>query len=296
MVCTGWWSGPVLGAVIASDRTDDHTWVVPEASPEQTEPPPTTPSVANAERAVAPSRDQTDTARPTVDEKPAVSAAAEPDTTKQQLPSESAQVDTSQQDAVRQENAERAAREAQLAEQAARQDAERRDAESAIAEYRKALAIDPTFAAAYVNLADLYRARGAESDGETLLREGLARNPRTAALHYALGLSLVRQKRRSESLHALRDAANLEPDNARYAYVYAVALNDAGQISDALKVLDTARTRHPYDRNVLSALVHFTARSGNREPALNYVKQLRELDPENAEYAQMAKQIDGVAR
>ena len=46
----------------------------------------------------------------------------------------------------------------------------------------------------------------------------------------------------------------------------------------------------------IGALAHFTARSGNRELALNYVKQLRELDPENAEYAQMTKQIEGVAR
>ena len=55
--------------------------------------------------------------------------------------------------------------------------AERRDAERAVAEYRKALAIDPTLAAAYANLADLYRARGADSDAEAVLREGLMRNP-----------------------------------------------------------------------------------------------------------------------
>jgi len=88
----------------------------------------------------------------------------------------------------------------------------------------------------------------------------------------------------------------LEPENARFAYVYAVALNDAGYRKEALKVLDTALMRHPYDREVLLALVHFTAQSGNRALAQNYVNQLRELDPENGEYAQMAKQIDGVAR
>ena len=174
--------------------------------------------------------------------------------------------------------------------------AERADAERAIAEYRKALAIDPTLAAAYVNLADLYRARGAESDAEAVLREGLARNPRAAVLHHVLGLSLVRQKRKSESLRSLKDAANLEPDNARFAYVYAVALNDAGEKKDALKVLDTALTRHPYDRDILSALAHFLAQSGNRELALNHVTQLRELDPESTAYAQMAKQIEGAGR
>ena len=47
---------------------------------------------------------------------------------------------------------------------------------------------------------------------------------------------------------------------------------------------------------VLSALAHFTAQSGNRELALKYVKQLRELDREDTEHVQMAKQIEGHAR
>src|SRR5204863_7980541 len=80
--------------------------------------------------------------------------------------------------------------------------AERGDAEGAIAQYRKAIALDPTLAAAYANLADLHRARGADSDAEEVLREGLARNPRAAVLHHVLGLSLVRQKRRSQSWRA----------------------------------------------------------------------------------------------
>jgi tetratricopeptide (TPR) repeat protein len=170
--------------------------------------------------------------------------------------------------------------------------AQRGDTDGAAAEYRKALVLDPMFVAAYANLADLYRARGTEGDAEAVLREGLARNPRAAVLHHALGLSLVRQKRNPESLQALREATNLEPGNARFAYVYAVALNDVDQRREALKVLGTALTRHPYDRDLLSGLAYFSAQSGNRELALGYVKQLRELDPENAEYAQMAKQIE----
>ena len=107
--------------------------------------------------------------------------------------------------------------------------AARGDAQRAIAEYRTAIALDPTFVAAYANLADLYRARGAEPDAEAALREGLARNPGAAVLRHALGLSLARQKRMAESLDALREAARVAPDDARFAYVYAVALHGAGQ-------------------------------------------------------------------
>ena len=171
--------------------------------------------------------------------------------------------------------------------------AQRGDAAAAVVEYRKAIAIDPTFVAAYANLADLHRARGADGDAITVLREGLARNPRAAVLHHSLGLALVRQKQIAEGLTELRIAAKLAPESGRFAYVYAVALNDAGQTREAMQVLAATLKREPYNRDVLSGLAYFTAQTGNRAQALVYVKQLRELDPENAQYAQMAKQIGG---
>ena len=102
-----------------------------------------------------------------------------------------------------------------------------------------------------------------------------------------------RQKQTAEGLKALRMAAQLAPESARFAYVYAVALNDAGQAKEAMQVLAVALKRDPYDRDILSGLAYFTAQAGNREVALGYVRQLRELDPENSQYAQMAKQIEG---
>ena len=71
--------------------------------------------------------------------------------------------------------------------------ATRGDYERAIAESRKALEIDPTSVEARVNLADVYRARGAEAEVESVLREGIAKTPRAAPLHHALGLVLVRK-------------------------------------------------------------------------------------------------------
>jgi tetratricopeptide (TPR) repeat protein len=174
--------------------------------------------------------------------------------------------------------------------------AARGNGEGAIAEYRKAIELDPTYVQAYVNLADLYRARGVDGEADLVLRSGIAKMPDAAALHHALGLVLVRQKRTADALKELAEASRLDPANARYAYVYAVALNDAGQPKPALQALDTALTRNPYDRDVLSALAHFRARAGDRELAQKYVSQLRELDPENPEYAQLAKQIEGPAQ
>jgi hypothetical protein len=63
----------------------------------------------------------------------------------------------------------------------------------------------------------------------------MAIEPNNAAIKHSLGLSLVRQRNLGEALPLLRDAAALDPNNARYAYVYAVALNSTGS---------TARRRH----------------------------------------------------
>lgn len=101
--------------------------------------------------------------------------------------------------------------------------ADRGDGVAAEEEYRAALALDGRFVPAWANLADLRRMQGREPEVESILREGLAAAPDSAALHHSLGLSLVRQQRRDEALRELKRATDLEPGNPRYRYVYEVA-------------------------------------------------------------------------
>jgi predicted CXXCH cytochrome family protein len=107
--------------------------------------------------------------------------------------------------------------------------AERGDAVAAEAEFRAALQLDPRFVPAWANLADLMRLLGRETETESLLREGLAVAPDAAALHHALGLSLVRQQRGDEALRELRRATELDPSSERFRYVYDVARNELGK-------------------------------------------------------------------
>jgi hypothetical protein len=98
----------------------------------------------------------------------------------------------------------------------------RNDFAGAEASYHNALRLDPGFAPAYVNLADLYRLQGRDAEGEALLRQA----PDNAAVHHALGLLLVRLGRLDEALPELARAVELAPGEARYAYVYEVALSE----------------------------------------------------------------------
>jgi tetratricopeptide (TPR) repeat protein len=165
--------------------------------------------------------------------------------------------------------------------------------DDAVAAFRGALALDPTFEQAALNLADLYRSGGLEDEAEKTLREALMRNPRSAPAHFALGLSLARQKRTAESLKELAAAARLAPDSARFAYVYAVALNDAGKGGEARRELEGALKRQPYDRDLLLALALFERDAGNRARALGYAQRLAELEPGSPQVGQLVRELGG---
>jgi len=153
------------------------------------------------------------------------------------------------------------------------------EGERAVAAYETAIRLNPAYVPAYVNLADLYRARGMEPEAESLLRRAVEVDPGSAAVHHALGLSLVRQQRTGEGLEELRLATTLSPDDARYVYVYAVALNSTGKPEQAVLVLQGAHNRHPNNRDILSALVAFHRDMGNAIAAQTYAAKLRALSP-----------------
>lgn len=171
----------------------------------------------------------------------------------------------------------------------------RGEAAAAAAAYRRALALDPTYVAASVNLADLLRGMGREREAEAALRDAIRADPTAAAPRHALGLSLVRQKRTQEALAALGEAARLAPDDARFAYVLGVAQYDAGRRADAMKTLDAALARHPYDREILVALASYERGVGNLAKAAQRAKLLASLEPDDPSLAQLARELEGAA-
>jgi tetratricopeptide (TPR) repeat protein len=161
----------------------------------------------------------------------------------------------------------------------------------AAAAYAKALELDPAFAQAALNLADLQRSLARDDDAERTLRDLIRRAPQSAPAHHALGLALVRQRRTLEALEELALAAKLAPDDARFAYVYGVALYDTGKRAEALKALRAALARHPYDREILYALATYERAGGDTARARAHVRTLREVEPENRDYARLAAEL-----
>jgi tetratricopeptide (TPR) repeat protein len=151
------------------------------------------------------------------------------------------------------------------------------------AAYRKAIALEPGFVPAYVNLADLYRQLGREAEGERLLRQGMELAPQAPSLPHALGLLLVREKRVDEALAPLARAAELAPDQPRYAYVQALALQGLERPEQALAVLASALERHPRDHDLLLAAATMSRDQGDSAAARAYAERLFHAHPNAAD-------------
>ena len=146
-------------------------------------------------------------------------------------------------------------------------------------QYQTALRLDPNFTPALVNLADLDRMRGQNQEGVKLLRKAMSIDPNNADIKHSLGLALVRQHNYADAIPELRRASELAPDNARYAYVYAVALNSIGASASAMELLENTHKRHPADRDTLLALVSIARETGDFATALTHARELVALSP-----------------
>ncbi len=151
--------------------------------------------------------------------------------------------------------------------------------DEAIQAYKTAIELNPNFTPAYINLSDLYRSLAQEGESMSALREAIKRVPESADLHYALGLSLVRQKKTEQAVSEFKIAATLNVSNPQYSYVYAIALNSTGQPEQAVMALQGALASHPDNAEILTALVTFNRDMGNQQAAEIYARKLRALSP-----------------
>jgi tetratricopeptide (TPR) repeat protein len=159
---------------------------------------------------------------------------------------------------------------------------DRRDPAQAETEYRAALALQPDFVPAYVNLADLYQRTHREDEAEAVLKAGMQQDARNADLTHALALLRIRQGRAADSLPLFAQATEWDPANPHYAYVYGVALHDLGQGKKADSVLEQALVRFPNNPELLNVLAAYAREAGDARRAEAYAKRLAEIAPDQS--------------
>jgi tetratricopeptide (TPR) repeat protein len=102
----------------------------------------------------------------------------------------------------------------------------------------------------------------------------------------------VRLGRRADALGELREAARLAPNDARFAYVYAVSLNSAGQSAAALAEIDRALLQEPDNHDLLVAAVTFRRDRGDLPGARPYALRLSERYPDDRDAAELLHEVE----
>lgn len=171
--------------------------------------------------------------------------------------------------------------------------AQARQFEAAENRYRMALRLQPDFEPAYVNLVDMYRSSGNEAGAESLIEQGLAVVPQSAALNYAMGLLKVRTEGVGPAMPWLEKAVLLAPGDSRYQYVLAVAMHENGDTEAAIASLEEAHQSRPADLDIVFALVSFYAEAGNPQQAMKYAQLALEMQPGDPRARRLMDQLTG---
>jgi Tfp pilus assembly protein PilF len=116
--------------------------------------------------------------------------------------------------------------------------------DKAEASLRHALSLDPTNAAANLNLGMLLAEVGKMPEAEQAFRAAFKADPKSAQAAYNLGILLAKDQPEEALIWSCR-AAELRPDNSQYGYTYAFYLYRAGQLDEALKAIRLVRQRFP---------------------------------------------------
>ena len=154
--------------------------------------------------------------------------------------------------------------------------------DKAIEHYAFALAMDPEYAYSRLNYADALRRFGDEPAAEKILRDGLAIDSANADLRHSLGLLLTRTDRPDEGLTELRKATELAPENARFAYVFGIALHSLGQTDSAMLFLTDAYEQFSGDFDIAWALATMLRDNGETARAREIVSELAAQRPHDA--------------
>lgn len=145
----------------------------------------------------------------------------------------------------------------------------------AVAEWKKALAMDPASYRLQGRLAEsLYRARE-YAEAETLLRKLVKTQPENGNWHYLLGSVLFNEHRDAEALPYLRQSVQLLPDFVPAQAVLGRVYLNVDQPAKAVEFLERARVLN--DPSVLFALSTAYRRSGEAAKSKAALDQYRSL-------------------
>ncbi len=141
--------------------------------------------------------------------------------------------------------------------------------------FKEALILQAQYVPAYINYAQFLSAKGQSDEAFKLLQKGLSLID-DATLHHSLGLWYIRNQKTKAGQKSLQKAAEMAPENARYQYVYAVAIAEK-QPELAIWILERSLKKHTGHLETLSALVSYYKQQGKEEKAREYYQKSQQV-------------------
>ncbi len=146
--------------------------------------------------------------------------------------------------------------------------------------YRDAIAVDDLFFPAKMNLAMILAQQGDEAEAERLFTEVLEAYPDRYDAAYSLALLLAGQSRLDESALYLARATEGMPLNSRAHYNYGLLLAQLGDDKQAEVALGTALELEPANLDYLYAIADFLLKRQRFDEALAIAERMIEAHPQ----------------
>jgi Flp pilus assembly protein TadD len=165
----------------------------------------------------------------------------------------------------------------------------RGDIERAMAQYKKALDIDPANRSAILSYARALDRRGKMAEAMHQYHVAIKHHPNDAAAHNDLGLCYARQDRFRESLRELETAIRLAPEKPLYRNNAATVLVQLGRPNNALRQLMVHGEPAVAHYNVGYLLI----KKGDRQQAAAHFSKAVQADPSMPQAKMWLAQLGG---
>ena len=142
--------------------------------------------------------------------------------------------------------------------------------------YKEALYLQSQFVPAYINYSNFLMQEGKFKKAFEILTKGIQKVPEVGILYHALGLWYVRNKESNKANNALKRAMELDKNNARFAYVYAISVGKNNP-KNAIDILEEVYLKHKGDLQIVSGLIYYYKQVGDTDKRTFYEKRLKAL-------------------
>jgi tetratricopeptide (TPR) repeat protein len=153
------------------------------------------------------------------------------------------------------------------------------ETETAIAEWKNALAMSPDEPRALYNLGVALADTKRYEEAVVPLRKSLELKPTDARTHATLGVALLRMKQPEEALEQLQKAVELNPRDPKAQSALGSLLAERGQVQEAIPHFAQALEVDPNDADTQNNIGIALARAGRAEAAVPYLEKALTADP-----------------